>query len=111
MKKLLPILLVLILLLCGCGRKEPRQASSPPESEGAENTAESANDDGIKLMGMIIQDDGSMSRYMMMHGFLRTVENLGYPAKLYRVKGDASAMVQKAVDDGCIGLLVPGSYT
>lgn len=62
-------------------------------------------------MGMIIQDDGSMSGYMMMHGFLHTVENLGYPAKLYRVQGDASATVQKAVDDGCTGLLIPGSYT
>ena len=62
-------------------------------------------------MGMRIQDDGSMSGYMMMHGFLHTVENLGYPAKLYRVQGDASATVQKAVDDGCTGLLIPGSYT
>ena len=111
MKRLFPVMLVLMLLLWGCGKEEPQQVSSPPESAGTENAAESANDGGIRLMGMIIQDDGSMSGYMMMHGFLHTVENLGYPAKLYRVKGDASAMVQKAVDDGCTGLLIPGSYT
>ena len=111
MKKIFPIMLVLMLLLWGCSKEEPQQVSSPPESAGTENAAESANDGGIRLMGMIIQDDGSMSGYMMMHGFLHTVENLGYPAKLYRVKGDASATVQKAVDDGCTGLLIPGSYT
>ena len=104
-------MLVLMLLLWGCSKEEPQQVSSPPESAGTENAAESANDGGIKLMGMIIQDDGSRNGYMMMHGFLHTVENLGYPAKLYRVKGDASATVQKAVDDGCTGLLIPGSYT
>ena len=104
-------MLVLMLLLWGCSKEEPQQVSSPPESAGTENAAESANDGGIRLMGMIIQDDGSMNGYMMMHGFLHTVENLGYPAKLYRVKGDASATVQKAVDDGCTGLLIPGSYT
>ena len=85
MKKIFPIMLVLMLLLWGCSKEEPQQVSSPPESAGTENAAESANDGGIKLMGMIIQDDGSMSGYMMMHGFLHTVENLGYPAKLYRV--------------------------
>lgn len=105
-------MLVLMLLLCGCGKEEPLQASLPPEGENAdEGAAEAADEGGIKLMGMIIQDDGSMSGYMMMHGFLRTVENLGYPARLYRVKGDASAMVQKAAEDGCTGLLIPGSYT
>ena len=66
MKKIFPIMLVLMLLLWGCGREEPQQVSSPPESAGTENAAESANDGGIKLMGMIIQDDGSMSGYMMM---------------------------------------------
>ena len=66
MKKIFPIMLVLMLLLWGCSKEEPQQVSSPPESAGTENAAESANDGGIKLMGMIIQDDGSMSGYMMM---------------------------------------------
>ena len=70
MKKIFPIMLVLMLLLWGCGREEPQQVSSPPESAGTENAAESANDGGIKLMGMIIQDDGSMSGYMMMSAAL-----------------------------------------
>lgn len=111
MKRIFPIMLVLTLLLCGCGREEPQQALSPAESAAPESPSEFHGDGGIRLMGMIIQDDGSMRGYMMMHGFLHTAENLGYPAKLYRVKGDASAMVQTAVEDGCVGLLIPGSYT
>ena len=66
MKKIFPIMLVLMLLLWGCSKEEPQQVSSPPESAGTENAAESTNDGGIRLMGMIIQDDGSMSGYMMM---------------------------------------------
>ena len=70
MKKIFPIMLVLMLLLWGCSKEEPQQVSSPPESAGTENAAESANDGGIRLMGMIIQDDGSMSGYMMMSAAL-----------------------------------------
>lgn len=50
-KKIFPIMLVLMLLLWGCSKEEPQQVSSPPESAGTENAAESANDGGIRLMG------------------------------------------------------------
>jgi len=65
----------------------------------------------MRLMGFVVEDDGSMGTYMMMHGFLRTAENLGYPAKLYRITSDASAAVKEAMEDGCAGLLISGSHS
>ena len=62
-------MLVLMLLLWGCSKEDPQQVSSPPERAGTENAAESANDGGIRLMGMIIQDDGSMNGNKRKHGF------------------------------------------
>lgn len=109
MKRILPIITAILLLLTACADK-PAEVSiqeQPAEAAAAE-VSESAP--GMRLMGFVIDDDGSMGAYMMMHGFLRTAENLGYPAKLYRITSDASAAVAKAKEDGCAGLLIPGNY-
>lgn len=61
-----------------------------------------------KLVGMLVDKSDSQLVQAAAHGFLRTAENLGYPAKLYDVKSDeeAEAALQQAIEDGCAGLLV-----
>ncbi len=113
MKRILPIVMAMLLLLTACAHKPAEtdavdeQAAEAAAAEGAE--AEDV--DGMRLIGFVIEDDGSMGAYMMMHGFLKTAENLGYPAKLYRIASDASSAVAQAQEDGCAGLLIPGNYT
>lgn len=111
MKRILPIIIALALMLSfvAC-------ADKPADTAIEEQTAEAAAAEmhelasGMRLIGFVIDDDGSMGAYMMMHGFLRTAENLGYPAKLYRITSDASSAVAEAKEDGCAGLLIPGNY-
>ncbi len=110
MKRILPIIMVLLMLLSACGDK-PAQVFVAEEQQVEVSAAEMTHSSSaMRLMGFAIEDDGSMGAYMMMHGFLRTAENLGYPAKLYRITGDASAAVAEAKQDGCAGLLIPGDY-
>ncbi|MBQ4611864.1 MAG: hypothetical protein IJB30_09025 [Clostridia bacterium] len=110
MKRILPIIIVVLMLLTAC-RSNPAETVSE-EHIAAEEAAEAPKaGSGMRLMGFVVEDDGSMGTYMMMHGFLRTAENLGYPAKLYRIGSDASAAVAEAREDGCGGLLIPGGYT
>ncbi|HOF94141.1 MAG TPA: substrate-binding domain-containing protein [Clostridia bacterium] len=60
------------------------------------------------LIGFVVPEAVDEALYLAMHGFLRTAENLGYPAKLFRAaQGIASvAMVEQAAREGCAGLLV-----
>lgn len=59
-------------------------------------------------VGIVMMDDGSLLRRCALHGFLRTAENLGYPAKLYTADSTAAAAarITEAVNDGCKGLLI-----
>ena len=63
------------------------------------------------LMGFIVEDDGAMPTYMMMHGFLHTAENLGHPARIYRARAGAEAeeAVRRALSDGCKAVLIAGA--
>lgn len=110
MKRSLPLILALMLLLTSCADK-PAQVSVEEQPAEASSIQPVDSSDGIRLMGFVIDDDGSMGTYMMMHGFLRTAENLGYPAKLYRITSDASAAVKEAMEDGCAGLLISGDHS
>lgn len=114
MKRIGALILSLMLLLCGCS-KEASDAEVIQQAAGTEQAAaaeeEQAYSQGIHLLGFVVKDDGSMSTYMMMHGFLSTAENLGYPGKLYRITSDAMQSVKEAEQDGCAGLLIPAEYT
>lgn len=112
MKRIGTLILSLALLLCGCSG-ETSEADVILEADQAEQAVSAAEEEpsqGIRLLGFVVDDDGSMSAYMMMHGFLSTAENLGYPAKLYRITSTAEESVQQAKEDGCAGLLIPARY-
>lgn len=112
MKRIAALSLSLVLLLCGCSDKtsDVDVIAGANQTEQAADTVEEVPSQGICLLGFVVEDDGGMSTYMMMHGFLSTTENLGYPAKLYRITSTAEESVQQAKADGCAGLLIPAQY-
>ena len=61
---------------------------------------------GFNALGLIINDDGEMSSYMTMYGFLRSTEYLGMPTRVYRAKNGANtaAAVEIAYNDGMSGV-------
>lgn len=88
---------------------EPEPMRVAEEVTATEEEEPSFSLTGAKpTIGMIIADDGSLLMRCGMHGFLRTAENLNYPARLYRYEMGSSpmALVDQAVADGCQGLLV-----
>lgn len=104
----LALVAIMVLLLCACAKP----SAAPVHEEQAQPQETAAPIEGLNslcaLVGFVAEDDGKMPTYMMMHGFLRTAENLGHPAKLYRAtKGaQAKAAVEQAVADGCKALLI-----
>lgn len=111
MKRIIPIIIALLFVFTACADKPTEVSVEEQPEDTAEAKIIEASSAGMRLMGLVIEDDGSMGAYMMMHGFLRTAENLGYPAKLYRIDSDPSSAVAEAKADGCAGLLIPGNYT
>lgn len=79
------------------------EAPAPAEAPPAEEVF-----DGKPTIGFIIPDDESLLTRCAMHGFLRTAENLNYPARLYALSpmDNALDVVGQAVSDGCSGLLI-----
>lgn len=95
------------LCLLGCSAQEADGA--PPTDDPRESvTPQTKSDESGKLLGFVIEDDGALSSYMAMHGFLHTAENLCIPAKLYRAKSGAEAVeaVKQAAAEGCDALLI-----
>ncbi len=108
MKKALMAILVGLLLplwACGAPAQAPAETAAPTPAQTA------APAEQVPLLGFIVEDDGQMPAYMMMHGFLRTAENLGYPAKLYRAAPgeEAQEAVARALEEGCDALLIQNS--
>lgn len=104
----LSILLCAILLTaCGAPAAAPEIGGAGAQEAATPTPAVGLGGPG-EMLGFIVEDDGQIPGYMMMHGFLRTAENLGYPAKLYRAKHgqEALAAVETAIQDGCGGLLI-----
>lgn len=80
----LSILLCAILLTaCGAPAAAPEIGGAGAQEAATPTPAVGLGGPG-EMLGFIVEDDGQIPGYMMMHGFLRTAENLGYPAKLYR---------------------------
>ncbi|MDD3919897.1 MAG: hypothetical protein PHO41_01780 [Eubacteriales bacterium] len=111
-KTLVWLLLVFCIMAAvfGCAAPVGEQAvQETPEAEPVQ-TPMPIVDRSVSstLVGFVIPDDGSMAQYTVMHGFLKTAENLGYPAKIYRAAFGAKAeeAVQQAKTDGCAGLLI-----
>lgn len=98
----------LALLLCACAKPSGAPAAVPPDEAAESAPPESPEDSLGGLVGFVAEDNGQISTYMMMHGFLRTAENLGHPAKLYRAGNgaEAKAAVERAIAEGCRALLI-----
>ena len=113
-------LLLALLLLVGCATPA---ATAPIISSVEESTdATQSNDPTITPVptpnpnfnaaqtpvGMIIANESDLFMRCAQHGFLRTAENLGYPAKLYTAAADELAVqkVDEAIADKVKGLLI-----
>lgn len=120
----LPVLLLLCCAaLAGCKKAEqavPEEASLPEASPAANSRLQQMNQRELHstpvsdtLVGFIAPESREFSLQMALHGFLRTAESLGYPAKLYTAAmgTQAEAAVLQAAEEGCKGLLIwnPGA--
>ncbi len=104
------ILCMAALAACACGKKEAGPDASPtpePGQEGEQEGGDGQFNSARHLIGFAVRDDKSMDTYAQMHGFLRTAQNLYYPARLYAygASGGALAAVEEAHADGCEALL------
>ena len=97
------------LCLAGCAKPAVQEpAATPTATLYQPQVQTNAVDVTNTLLGFIIPDSQDIALCTAMHGFLRTAENLGYPAKLYHAAAGAQsvAAVEQAAADGCKGLLI-----
>lgn len=121
LRSLIALLLLCTLLLAACGGttedatgENAEAAAGSKGSTAAEGAAELAItpnrdlDPAAVRVGMLMgREDGVLS-YAAQHGFLRTAENYGYPAKLYTAdtSQEAAERIDEAIEEGCKGLLI-----
>ncbi len=107
--------LLLVFLCAGCGGQtaDTENLNTPEPIDTTPVIIEKvpelvARSNGDALLGAIIPDDGSITYYTAMHGFLRTAEAMGCPAKIYRANTAQLAVeaVDQAISDHCAGLLI-----
>lgn len=101
--------LTTLLFLAGCAKPAVQEpAATPTATVYQPQVQTNAIDVSSTLIGFIIPQSKDIAICTAMHGFLRTAENLGYPAKLYRADAGAQsvAAVEQAAADGCKGLLI-----
>lgn len=98
-----------LLGLAGCAKPAVQEPDATPmatvyQPQIHTNTVDVTD----TLLGFIIPDSKEIALCTAMHGFLRTAENLGYPAKLYHaaIGAQSVAAVEQAAADGCKGLLI-----
>lgn len=108
MRRLLASLIGLLLVIAGCAAPEEAPGETPAPTATPLPTPTPRGNPSETLVGFITPDDGGIALYTSMHGFLRTAETLGYPAKLYRADpgAESEAAVEAAKADGCAGLLL-----
>lgn len=107
-------LVVLTIFTVGCaggetaaGNESTQAGGDSADGETALNGAESGFEPASRLIGMVVADNGALNGYHEMHGFLRTAENLGYAARLFRYTGvSAKDAVEEAIAAGCEGIVV-----
>ncbi len=121
MKQKLTALLILVLVFAftACAKNEntdtePITESQLPEADISSTENDSAtliqddfSDTDIKLLGLILNDDGSDRARMTMYGFLHTAENLSAAAKIYRAApgSETDTALDQAIEDGVDALL------
>ncbi len=101
--------------LAGCSRAEKNEkggqaepTATPVVSAITETRAAQITPVSDKLIGFVVPNAKEENVRTALHGFLRTAENLGYPAKLYYADMGTAAVaaVEKAAEEGCYGLLI-----
>ena len=111
-KRFFAIVLALTLLFAvGCKNNGEEVPHADAETLGNTDASLAEASAGFNpaqhLIGMLVADNGTLNTYLEMHGFLRTAENLGYAARLFRYTGtNAKKTVEEAVKAGCEGLVV-----
>ncbi len=112
------LLIWCLLIVAGCQGGNSARERLQGEGAEAESTAETATnhsrtpdpnfDPSAVLIGLVMDESEGALAKAAEHGFLRTAENLGYPAKLYVAESSekAAEMVDTAISDGCEGLLI-----
>ncbi len=99
-----------LLCLNGCAKPAVEESAATPTATLYQPQVQTnAIDVTDTLLGFILPEpQQDIALCTAMHGFLRTAENLGYPAKVYPASigmGSVTA-VEQAVEDGCKGLLI-----
>lgn len=115
-KRLLALMLALLVVLTACAPKQSNEpTASPAPSQTPESTAQPSSEEQIiafdpasSIVGLIIDKQSDFNSRMAQHGFLRTAENLGYPAMLFAAEDStsAAARVDEAIAAGVKGLLI-----
>lgn len=115
-KRLLALVLALLVMFTACAPKPSNQATASPAPSQTPAPTEvlsskeqiNAFDPAKNIVGLIIDKQSEFSSRIAQHGFLRTAENLGYPAMLFAAEDSASAAarVDEAIAAGVKGLLI-----
>ena len=110
MKKVITVLLAFLMLAAcvGCGEAKPAEAQPTETPDPTETPVPATEAPKInEKIGFIARDDGDIKSAAMMHGFLKTAELLDRPSVLLRYEGTgAKAAVEKALEEGCKGILI-----
>ncbi|MDR1619538.1 MAG: hypothetical protein LBS18_02570 [Clostridiales bacterium] len=109
---LMALLMACMIILAGCAKEGPQEteptAAPVEEQGGVERMAVTAAYASDTLVGFIAPQNKEINVRTSLHGFLRTAEALGFPAKVYyaAMGTGAAQAVNDAHEDGCMGLLI-----
>ena len=110
MNRLLYVVLAALVcvLACLCACTAPAAIAEPTQTPVPTATPDAAVRLSTTMVGFIAPQGEDIALCTALHGFLRTAENLGYPAKVYRAAmgADAAHAVEAAHQEGCAGLLI-----
>ncbi|HWR22826.1 MAG TPA: substrate-binding domain-containing protein [Feifaniaceae bacterium] len=96
-----------VAFLWGCSAPAAVEETPAPTQSAVKEAAVNVSVSNT-LIGFVAPESEELSLYSAKHGFLRTAETLGYPAKLYpaNMGQDSVEAVERAAEDGCKGLLI-----
>ncbi|MDL2258094.1 substrate-binding domain-containing protein [Eubacteriales bacterium OttesenSCG-928-K08] len=105
--------IILVLPLFGCKQNEqPVKTNEELQNEQQEGLQQETHKPMLSvsqsLVGFIVPNIRDVGLCTVQHGFLRTAETMGYPAKLYYAAEGAAAVeaVDEAKLEGCVGLII-----
>lgn len=110
-KRVCFVMALICIFFVGCNKQSEQ---SSPEAIGELSDGEAEENVPLNLfpsdmlVGFIAPESTDFNLRATMHGFLRTAETIGFPAKLYYASAGVSSVeaVERAKAEGCLGLLI-----